>query len=480
MKLAGVDVISLDGQSNKPHAGRAMNRMMAVFSESQRDDLIATMKQGKMGRARVGKVVSGRYAPMGFVYDADSGNYHVDETRMAHVRRIFRMIGDEGKSMRAVKAAFDREGIRPLGGSRFWRAGSVRRIIQNDVYRPYSCDELKPLISPEVAARLDPDKRYGVAWYKHSHWERNPDADDTAIHVTANGREDWIAVPVPDAGVPRDHVDAARERTKDNVRPARAAGRYWELKGIVYCPCGCRLSPRTAGKYYYYVCTRHSRDGKAACEHGKNWPAEAVEGEVRQFALNLIRNPEVLREDIQAEADRLKEMLRRPERQIRHWADQLAAIERKRADFQDQAAEGLMTLDELRTRLAELEEQRAVAEGELDQLRNTQQQLVYLNDLPDLIEDYLRDLPQLMAAPVRKWDEDGSDGLQIYTVTPDTVQPRPEIDQEAMGRKFQGLYEQLGLKVVKTADGLEVTWDFGQGFSKKCASPRCTASATTS
>lgn len=162
-----------------------------------------------------------------------------------------------------------------------------------------------------------------------------------------------------------------------------------------------------------------------------------MEGEVRQFALNLIRNPEVLREDIQAEADRLKETLRRPERQIRHWADQLAAIERKRADFQDQAAEGLMTLDELRTRLAELEEQRAVAEGELDQLRNTQQQLDYLNDLPDLIEDYLRDLPQLMAAPVRKWDEDGSDGLQIYTVTPDTVQPRPEIDQEAMGRSFR-------------------------------------------
>lgn len=130
MKLAGVDVVSLDGQSNKTHAGRAMNRMMAVFSEFQRDDLIATMKQGKMGRARAGKVVPGRYAPMGFVYDADSGNYRVDETRMAHVRRIFRIIGDEGKSMRAVKAAFDREGIRPPGGGRFWRAGSVRRIVK--------------------------------------------------------------------------------------------------------------------------------------------------------------------------------------------------------------------------------------------------------------------------------------------------------------------------------------------------------------
>jgi site-specific DNA recombinase len=70
MKLSGVDVVSLDGQSNKTAAGRMFNRMMAVFSEYQRDDLVATMQQGKVGRARKrGKIVPGRFASYGFAYD---------------------------------------------------------------------------------------------------------------------------------------------------------------------------------------------------------------------------------------------------------------------------------------------------------------------------------------------------------------------------------------------------------------------------
>jgi hypothetical protein len=104
-----------------------------------------------------------------------------------------------------------------------------------------------------------------------------------------------------------------------------------------------------------------------------------------------------------------------------------------------------------------------------------------VDDLPGLIDDYLRDLPWLFESPVRKWDDgSGQDGLQFYKVTPGTVQPRPEVDQEAIGRKYRGLYDDLNLKAVKTAGGLEITWGFGQEFSKKCASPRCKASATTS
>ncbi|MDP8899713.1 MAG: recombinase zinc beta ribbon domain-containing protein [Actinomycetota bacterium] len=361
----------------------------------------------------------------------------------------------------------------------FWRAGTVRRIVQNDVYRPHSGDELKRWVSPEVAAKLDADGLYGVQWYNRERWERTP-GGKKAIRVNPNERKDWIAVPVPNAGVPLENVEAARERIKDNVKPSRAAGRFWELKGLAFCPCGCRLYPRTTGKYRYYVCTRYGRDGAAACEHGKYWPAEALEADVRRFALNLIRNPEVLREDIQAEADRLKDTLCRPERQTKQWAEQLAATDRKRAGYQDQAAAGLMTLDELRARLGELDEQKAQAERELDRLRDTQQQMDYLDDLPGLIEGYLRDLPQMIAAPVHRRDEDGGDALDIYTVTPDTTQPRPEVDQEAMGRKYRGLYDDLGLKAVRTADGLEISWNFGQKVSKNCVSPRCTGPATIS
>lgn len=50
----------------------------------------------------------------------------------------------------------------------------------------------------------------------------------------------------------------------------------------------------------------------------------------------------------------------------------------------------------------------------------------------------------MIAAPVHKQEEDGGGGLDFYTVTSDTAQPRPEVDQEAMGRKYRGLYDDLG------------------------------------
>ena len=82
MKLAGIDVISLDSQKNDMPAGKLFNRMMADFSEYQRDDLVETMQRGKRGRARQGKVVPSRFVPYGFSYDPEIGNYRVHEDRM--------------------------------------------------------------------------------------------------------------------------------------------------------------------------------------------------------------------------------------------------------------------------------------------------------------------------------------------------------------------------------------------------------------
>lgn len=57
--------------------------------------------------------------------------------------------------------------------------------------------------------------------------------------------------------------------------------------------------------------------------------------------------------------------LRDPERKIEAWAGRLAEIDRVRVAYQRQQAEGLMTLEELRVHLGQLDESRAEAESEL-------------------------------------------------------------------------------------------------------------------
>ncbi len=84
------------------------------------------------------------------------------EEQIAVVRRIFRMIGTERVAIHSVKKILEREGIPTPRGGQYWDKKLIREIVLNDVYKPHTYDEVHKLTSPEVAARLDPEKCYGI------------------------------------------------------------------------------------------------------------------------------------------------------------------------------------------------------------------------------------------------------------------------------------------------------------------------------
>jgi hypothetical protein len=67
-----------------------------------------------------------------------------------------------------------------------------------------------------------------------------------------------------------------------------------------------------------------------------------------------------------------------PAEQIAHWAKQVEKARIKRSRYQDQEAEGLMTCEELRVKLAELEETIILAEGEIEKLRCHEERILSL------------------------------------------------------------------------------------------------------
>ena len=83
------------------------------------------------------------------------------------------------------------------------------------MYLSRTFEEIVAIVSPEVAARLDKDARYGVWWYGK---ERHVSSQERVIGpggtpryrkvrksmpVPEGGR---VAVPVPDAGIPKEGV----------------------------------------------------------------------------------------------------------------------------------------------------------------------------------------------------------------------------------------------------------------------------------
>jgi hypothetical protein len=334
---------------------------------------------------------------------------------MAVVRRIFRMVGEEGNTLYAVRKGLAAAGILSPSGKKLWHQGYLRTMILDDIYRPHTYEEVRDLVSPAVAAALDPDRCYGVCYYDRRRQSRTSarKADKAngryryAYSISYRPRESWLAVPVPDSGIPRGWVDRAREAIKDNRRPSSAGLRFWELSGgVLRCAsCGRAMQTTTitssSGRvHHYYRCPRRVRDGKDGCDNPQNLRADYVEPLVWEKVSELLKDPERLRVGLAALIEEKKHRLSSdPEREALTWLRQLDELAGKRAAYQDQQAAGHMTLDELGSRLAELEDVRQSAERELAKLRTTQEDIEAMEaDADTLLASYERVTPEKLDA----------------------------------------------------------------------------------
>jgi hypothetical protein len=369
---------------------------------------------------------------------------------MRVVRRIFRWVS-EGQTMHHIKRKLELEGVPPPTntnghkGGVYWTQTFLRTLMLDDVYRPHTYDEVEELVAPQVAARLEKSKCYGVFWYNRTRTTRKkisvagPEGREyrTRHYVRQNPREQWVAIPVPDAGIPREVVDAAREMIRDNRAPSNAGRRFWQIPvGAVYCEgCGMRMSryavPMRGRRYAYYKCSRLIRFGKDGCSPERlrtTHRAEEMERRVWQFISYLMKDLE-----------RMIELKKRgahgdPERESKVWLDKLTEVDAERRGYLKLAARGSMTEAELDAALAELEETRATAERELAALQNRQEAIAKLErDRAALLEHYAAIAPEAL-------------------------------DSLAPEERYQ-LYKMLRLEVVVRLDAnLEVRGAFGEGL----------------
>ena len=240
------------------------------------------------------------------------------------------------------------------------------------------------MVSPAVAATLPPGETFGLWYYNRRdvrrYKERGADGKYYERWRTKErARKEWLAVPIPNAGVPLEDVLAARERLRASARPSKAGGRFWELSGgILRCAeCGGAMRARAvagrtkdAATRYYYLCSKAF--SRAGCEHRTNYRAGALEREVMTLVDDVLSDPGRITREVDEAIRREEERLRNPDAEGKVWGDKLAEVARKRAAFQDQQAAGLMTLSELSEKLARLDEERSVAERELGRVREVQ------------------------------------------------------------------------------------------------------------
>src|SRR5215217_1597151 len=467
----GCKMRALNDQGDDSPEGELMDGVFDQFAKFERAKTAERTRRGRLQKARKGRLVRNSRAHYGFEYDETGERYVVNEEEMAVVRRIFRLVSS-GSSLHSVKRSLEVDDVPPPGNGdkvrgRYWHVTFLRRVVDDDVYKPHAFDEIaglvaEGLLASEVAARLNEASSYGIFWFNRIRTTRkrvskagsNGKEYRWQKKTHRNPRDQWVAIPVPDAGISREVVEAAREMVRYNTAPPKKGRRFWEIpSGVVRCGgCGNAMRQRIniAGErvYAYYRCPRLILLGKDACSPERlrtNHRAEEVEREVWSNISDFMKDPEQLRGDI----DRMIELEKKgshgdPDREEKAWLDKLAEVNRMRRSYQDQAAKGYMTFDELGAALSELEESRKSAERELQIVRNRLERVEQLErDKNALCEDYFGMAPDAL----------------------DSLAPEERHDFYKMVR--------LGVVIYPNCD-LEISWAGGEGilFSTSESVPR--------
>jgi hypothetical protein len=191
--------------------------------------------------------------------------------------------------------------------------------------------------------------------------------------------------------------------------------------------------------YFYYACRTRYKKGVEACSNGRYLAAARVEALVWEGVTSLLKDPEQLRADldIMIEQERRGALRGDLDREARMWADNLVEVERKRVRYQEMAASELITFDELRARLLDLDEARQSAERELAIIGTHEERLSELE----------ADRDELLASL-----------MDIAPMALDSLTPEER-------RRF---YKLLGLRVSAYPDrSLEVEFGDGLGVREK-------------
>jgi site-specific DNA recombinase len=425
---------ALNDRGDDSPEGELTEGILDQLAKFERAKIAERTRRGMLRKAREGRVCSARPA-YGFRLDATSDGLVVHEPEMAIVEKLFRLAAD-GLGPRAIQRRLLSERIPTAQDKQVWAPRTIKKMLTNDVYCPHTFGEVSELVTPEVAARLHPDKEYGIQWYN-----RQRVTERTVSEPDGNGgrqyrkvrkfvwrpKEEWVAIPVP-AYLPRALVDRAHVMLEANKGFERKhPARTWELKGLMRCGCGLMMQTRTAQpkggyRYHYYECKRTRIYRQPCSSFQKSFRAEKVEAVMWSFVSDLLKDPERIRAGMDALIE--QERAHGPgdlAKEAAMWAQKVEECTRLRSAYQDQQAAGLMTLGELGSKLKELDETRGLAQAELDALALREQRM---EDLEADRDTLLRDMADMLPEALDSLS--GEERHRLYGMLRIEVTPIPE------------------------------------------------------
>jgi site-specific DNA recombinase len=161
---SGTKLRALNDRGDEIPEGQLTDGILDQLAKYQRASIARATSRGKLRKAREGRILRGPKPPYGFRYNTTQDGLVLYEPEMLVVEKVFRM-AVSGLKPGSIQTRLYAEGVPSPTGKDMWQRQVIRRIVDNDIYLPYTHDEIDDLVSPEVAARLDPAQSYALWWF---------------------------------------------------------------------------------------------------------------------------------------------------------------------------------------------------------------------------------------------------------------------------------------------------------------------------
>jgi site-specific DNA recombinase len=276
--------------STDPH-DQLLLQIRGAVAEYERSLIAERTRRGRQHKFRTGQMLPWTRAPYGYRLDPekprDPSGVRQEPAEVAVVAEMFAWFLRKGGGLLGLVKHLHEMGVPSPSGKDYWGIASVRGVLTNPAY------------TGQVYAGR---RRYREARVRRSATHRIGKPHGTAELLP---EDEWIVVGAIPAVVTREQFDLVQAKLASNRSFARRNNKVtsYLLRALVscgQCDLACQAR-RVPPKHTYYICTGKSRQvrqrtGKTCAS--RFIPAAALDELVWQDLCDLLRHPEVLKQEL--------------------------------------------------------------------------------------------------------------------------------------------------------------------------------------
>jgi site-specific DNA recombinase len=383
----GVEIVFIKSPRASTPEEQLLLQFQGMIAEYERAQIAERTRRGKRHRAKAGSVNVLSGAPYGFRYvkktETSASYYEIIEQEAGVIRKVFELYTGSWFSIGGVVGWLNDQGIPTRKKISRWERSTVWAMLRNPAYVGRACFGKTESVPRQRITR--PLRQRGGYSPRCSSNRERP-------------KQEWIEIPVP-AIIDEETFALAAERLEQNKRfSARRTIEPTLLSGMLVCgECGYayyRSSTRTSSrKIYYYRCLGSDdyRHANGRICQSKPIRQDYLDGIVWQQVVELLEDPALIRQEIQRRLQKIQES--NPTKKRKEIIDREITRHQKGIEkLLDAYQEGLLELDELRSRMPNLRKRSEALQAELRSLETiTADQQTFLR-LAENIEGFLQRL----------------------------------------------------------------------------------------